>query len=438
MPMLAGSVFQQFYNMVDSFVVGRFVGKQALAAVGQSFAVIFVFIALITGITLAGNILIAQFYGGRAKERVQAVVDTTLWITKYFSLLVTVAGVLAAPAILRLMRTPDDVLPSAVLYLRIIFLGSYVSFGYNALGSVLRGLGDSKTPLYALMVSTLVNVALDFLFVLVFHWAVAGVAVATVIAQGVSLAWTLRFIRKHNPEIRISLFFPRLDREIAERVFSIGLPSGAQQALVGAGLMTVTGVVNGFGTNPAAAYSAAGKLDSFAIMPAMNIGLAIATFTGQNLGAGRRDRVRRGLVYGTLMALSISVCISAAMFFFGKEFMHIFSSDAEVLRIGFEYLRIVSLGYALQTVMFCVSGVIRGAGATVFTMFMTLTAMWIVRIPCAVVLSRFRGTNGIWWAIVIGYAVGMTGTILYYCFGKWERKVAVPEAPVSDSASISV
>lgn len=435
-PMLLGNVFQQLYNMIDSFVVGQFVGKQALAAVGQAFPVMFISVSLIMGITLAGNILIAQFYGARETGKMQDIVDTTLWITKYVAIAITVLGLASAPAVLTLMQTPDDVMPSAVLFLRIIFVGSFASFGYNAVSAILRGFGDSKTPLYALIASTLVNIALDFLFVLVFRWSVAGTAIATVIAQAVSLAWVLAALKTRHPDLRVRVFFPRRNLLVAKKIFAVGLPSGMQQALVGAGLMTVTGVVNGFGTNPAAAFSAAGKLDSFAVMPALNIGLAISTFTGQNLGAGRKDRVRRGLFWGSVMALAISFSVTAAMYLWGREFMLLFSSDPEVIRIGVEYLRIVSLGYAFQTLMFCFSGVIRGAGATMFTMFMTLLAMWIVRIPCALVLSRYRGTAGIWWAIVIGFAVGMVGTVLYYYFGKWDRVVVSARDSASDQLSV--
>ena len=424
-PMLLGSVFQQFYNMADSFVVGTFVGKQALSAVGQSFPVIFVSVALVMGFGMASNILIAQFFGAKENDRVQGVVDTTITVTQVFSVAVTILGIVLAPFIIGLMQTPEDVKNDAVLYLRIIFGGSLVSFGYNAVSAIQRGLGDSKTPLYALMISTLVNVVLDLAFVVLFGWGVWGVGIATVIAQTVSLVWVLVYLKKKNPELRVSLFRFHFDREIFNKIFSIGLPSGIQQALVGAGLMTLTGVVNSFGTNPSAAYSAAGKLDSFAILPAMNIGMAISTFTGQNLGAGKKDRVHRGLAYGTLMAASITLTFAFLMFTFGNIFMRLFSNDKEVVRIGFEYLRIVSLGYILQTMMFCFSGVLRGAGATFITMLMTLLAMWIVRIPLAFVLSRYLGTGGIWWSIVIGFAVGMTGTILYYIFGKWERRVMV-------------
>ncbi len=421
LPMLLGNVFQQFYNMVDSFVVGRFVGKQALAAVGQAFPVIFISVALIMGFSMGSNVLIARFFGARKMDKVQDAIDTSMTVTLAFSLVMTALGLAFAPLILRLMRTPDDVMPDAITYLRIIFAGSVVSFGYNAVSSILRGLGDSSTPLYALVISTVLNVILDLVFVVSFGWGVVGVGVATVISQGVSLLWVLVYLRTRMGGLKVGITRLRFNREMFGGILAIGLPSGIQQALVGAGLMAVAGVVNGFGTNPAAAYSGATKLDSFATMPAMNIGLALTSFTGQNLGAGRKDRVRRGLLWGALMAVSISALIAAVMFFFGDRLMLIFSVDPEVIRIGGEYLKIVSVGYVLQTLMFCFSGVLRGAGATIFTMLMTLLAMWVVRVPAAVALSRFWGTNGIWWGIVIGYSAGMTGTILFYLFGKWDR-----------------
>lgn len=422
LPMLLGNVFQQFYNMVDSIVVGQFVGKQALAAVGQSFPVMFVSVALIMGFGMASNILIAQAFGAKRTDRVREIIDTTITVMLLFSAAVTVSGILAAPAILTLMQTPKDVIAGATLYLRIIFAGSLFSFGYNALSAIQRGLGDSRTPLYALIISTLVNIVLDLVFVILFGWGIAGVAVATVIAQAVSLLWTILYLRKNNPYLKIDFFKPVFDRDIFREIMRIGLPSGIQQALVGAGLMTITGVVNQFGTNPAAAFSAAGKLDSFAIMPAMNIGMAVSTFTGQNLGAGEKKRVRRGLAYGLLMALSITCAIASTLFVFGDKILVLFSADPEVIRIGYEYLRIVALAYLAQTVMFVVSGVIRGSGQALFPMLMTLTAMWIVRVPLAIVLSGFRGTSGIWWAIDIGFTVGMIGTVIYYFFGNWHSR----------------
>lgn len=434
LPMLAGNVFQQLYNMVDSVIVGQFVGKQALAAVGQSFPVIFISIALVMGFGMAGNILIAQYFGAGRRDKVRAAIDTTMFVMNWFALGVTVLGILLAPAILRLMGTPADVIAPATLYLRIIFAGSIVSFGYNALSAILRGLGDSRTPLYALIISTVVNIILDSVFVIVFKWGVAGVGIATVIAQAVAYVWTIRYLNKRNPEYRVHFRSLKFDREIFRETFRIGLPSGAQQTLIAAGLATLTAVVNQFGTNPAAAYSAVGKLDSFVVMPAMNIGMAVSTFTGQNLGAGKGERVNRGLVAALAMAMAITLTLSGSLLAFGSALVSLFTPDAEVIRIGAEYFHIVAFGYIFQTIMFVVSSVVRGAGQTVFPMLMTLTAMWIVRIPLAFALSRRLGTNGVWLSIAIGFFVGMVGTVLYYFFGNWRRSVV--SAPSSESISV--
>ncbi len=425
LPMLLGNAFQQLYNMVDSAVVGQFVGKQALAAVGQSFPVIFVFVALVTGFGMATNVLVAQSFGARDRERLQSVVDTSIAFTAIFSVGIAVVGVAFAPAILRAMRTPADAFPLAVLYLRIVLAGTLPSFGYNILSAILRGIGDSKTPLIALVISTLLNIALDLLFVIAFGWGVAGVAIATVIAQAVSFAWAAWYLSRKVDAFRLGLVGARIDRDSFREIVRLGLPSGVQQGLVGAGLATLTGVVNQFGTNPAAAYSVAGKLDSFAVMPAMSLSLAVASFTGQNLGAGRLDRVRRGLAYALLMTVGISGSLAIVLYFLGGSLVAFFSGDPEVIRIGAEYFRIVAFAYLAQSAMFCISGVLRGAGAMVFTMLTTLTSMWIVRVPLAIAFSSHWGTRGIWWAVVVGFVVGLAATLAFYLSGKWaERPIA--------------
>lgn len=434
LPLLMGNAFQQLYNTVDSVIVGRYVGKEALAAVGQSFPIIFLSIALVMGFSMSSNVLIAQYYGAKRFDRVQAVIDTSLVATMLFSLVVAALGLLFAPSILALMRTPPDIVAPASTYLRIIFAGMPALFGYNAISSVQRGLGDSKTPLYALIISTVINVILDLLFVVGLGWGVSGVAIATIIAQGSSLAWTYSYLVKKNPFIQGNPFKMRFDRESFISIMRMGLPSGIQQALIAAGFMTLTGIVNLFGTDPAAAFAAASKLESFAVMPAMNFSLAIASFTGQNLGAGRIDRVRRGLLVGVVMAFSVTLAVATALFLAGRQLLAMFTGDAEVMRIGAEYLRIVSLAYLMQTIMFTVSGVIRGAGRMVFTLVMALLSMWIVRIPFALYLSSRFGTRGIWYAIDIGFFVGMAGSLAYYFSGAWKSS----SVPKPASASISV
>ncbi len=428
LPLLFGNVFQQLYNTVDSIVVGKYVGKEALAAVGQAFPVLFLSVALVMGFGMSSNVLIAQAFGARRYDRVKAAIDTSFIVTFAFSLVVAVLGYAFAPAILALMRTPGDVVSGATLYLRIIFAGIPAMFGYNAISAIQRGLGDSKTPLYALIVSTVLNIILDLLFVIAFGWGIAGVAVATIISQGASFVWTFSYLVRRNPYIRANPLKMRFDREVFFSIMKMGLPSGIQQALIAAGFMTLTGIVNLFGTDPAAAFTAASKLESFAVMPAMNFSLAIASFTGQNLGAGRVDRVRRGLLAGVGMAFSLTFCVALTLYFFGGRLITLFSSDAEVLRIGAEYLKIVSLAYLMQTVMFSVSGVIRGAGRMTFTMVMALLSMWIIRIPLAFLLSSRFGTRGIWYAIDIGFLVGMTGSLVYYFAGTWKSAASDPLA----------
>ncbi len=246
---------------------------------------------------------------------------------------------------------------------------------------------------------------------------------------------------KRNPYIQPNPFKMRFDRGIFADIMKMGLPSGIQQALIGAGFMTLTGIVNLFGTDPAAAYTAASKLESFAVMPAMNFSMAIASFTGQNLGAGRIDRVRRGLRAGASMSFSLTFVVSTTLYFFGGNLLTLFSTDPEVLRIGAEYLKIVSLAYLMQTVMFSVSGVIRGAGRMTFTMVMALLSMWIIRIPLAFLLSSRFGTRGIWYAIDIGFFVGMSGSLIYYFAGTWKSAASsrvpspVASSPVASSPS---
>lgn len=435
LPLLFGNVFQQLYNTVDSVVVGKYVGKEALAAVGQAFPVLFLSIALVMGFGMSSNVLIAQAFGAKRYDRVKAAIDTSFIVTFAFSLIVAVLGYAFAPSILALMRTPGDVVIGATLYLRIIFAGIPAMFGYNAISAIQRGLGDSKTPLYALIVSTVINIILDLLFVVAFGWGIAGVAIATIIAQAVSFAWTFAYLVKRNPYIQANPFAMRFDREVFFAIMKMGLPSGIQQALIAAGFMTLTGIVNLFGTDPAAAFTAASKLESFAVMPAMNFSMAIASFTGQNLGAGRIDRVKRGLRAGVAMAFSLTFVVALTLFFFGGTLITLFSSDAEVLRIGSEYLKIVSLAYLMQTVMFSVSGVIRGAGRMTFTMIMALLSMWIIRIPLALYLSSRFGTRGIWYAIDIGFFVGMTGSLAYYFAGTWKSAALSPSLS-ADSISV--
>ncbi|OHD22353.1 MAG: MATE family efflux transporter [Spirochaetes bacterium GWB1_59_5] len=430
LPMLIGNVFQQFYNMVDSIVVGNFVGTTALAAVGTAFPVIFLMISLVMGLTMGTTILVAQYFGAKADAKVRAAVDTGYITLFWAGLVMSIVGVLSTNAILTLLKVPADVFPEASAYLRIIFAGLLAMFGYNAISAILRGLGDSKTPLYLLMAASLLNVILDLLFVVVFGWGVPGVAWATVISQGASFAGGLIYVNKKNRLVSLNIKNLVFDKEIFKHSLRIGLPTGIQQTMVSLGMMALTRIVNGHGTATIAAFSAASRLDSFASMPAMNLSQAISTFTGQNMGAGKTERVKRGHLSAVIAGGAISIAVGAIVILFGKPLMGMFTSDAEVMAIGARYLTIVGATYLLFSTMFINNGVMRGAGDAFIPMINTILALWVIRIPCAILFSVYlgMGADGIWWSVPAGWLMGATFSTWYYLGGRWKRK-AIVKAP---------
>lgn len=429
LPMLIGNVFQQLYNMVDSWVVGNYVGKEALAAVGASFPILFLMVALVMGVSMGSNILIAQYFGAKDMKRLRAAIDTTYLFLFWSSIILTAVGLLFAQSILRVLRVPEEILGPATEYLRIIFAGLIMMFGFNGVSAILRGLGDSKTPLYMLVASTLINIGLDLLFVLVFGWGVAGVAWATIIAQGLSFLGSVVYLNRSHELLRTNFLKLSFDPEIFKLSLKIGLPSGVQQTLVSLGIMAMSSLVNGFGTDVMAGFSAASRIDSFAGMPAMNISLAISTFTGQNLGAGKSERVKKGFLAALGISWVLALALAVTLLLASGPLVGIFTTDTEVVRIGGEYLRIMAPFYIIFSTMFVTNGVIRGAGETIIPMFSTLIAMWLIRVPSAVLFSRHFGVVGLWWAMPTGWVVGMVIALGYYFSGRWKTKVlAVPGA----------
>jgi putative MATE family efflux protein len=428
LPMLIGNVFQQLYNLTDAWVVGRFVGKEALAAVGSSFPIIFLLVAFIMGATMGSGIMVAQFYGAREMERVRRTLSTTYLYVFFATIAVTVIGLVAARPLLFLLRTPPDVFPQAASYLQIMFAGIVFLFGYNAFSAVLRALGDSRTPLYFLITAVLANVGLDLLFVALFGWGVAGAAWATIISQAIAFGASWIYMQRSGHDLlRIDLRRMVFDRRLFGQAMRIGLPSAAQQTLVAMGFMALQRIVNGFGTDAVAAYTAAGRLDSFAGMPAMNFSMALITFVGQNIGAGKPDRVRRGFVATLLMSGAIASATTVVMVFFKRPLIRLFNSDPSVVSIGSRYLLIVGSFYVIFSTMFISGSVPRGAGDTWFPMLVTLLSLWFARVPLSLLLSRSMGTDGIWWSIPIAWTLGAGLNVGYYFRGRWRRMSLVRE-----------
>lgn len=434
LPMLIGNIFQQLYNVVDSIIVGRYLGEKALAAVGASFPIIFMVIALIIGIGIGSSVVISQYFGARDYDKVKRAADTTYIFLFFAGIIITIVGLLSGEHIFRVMRLPEEILPMSRTYLDIYMYGLVLMFGFNSVSSILRGVGDSKTPLFFLIVSTFLNIFLDILFVLVFKWDIAGAAWATVVAQAFSFVIAVIYLERLRHMLRIT--FKRLvfDWNIFRQSVKIGLPTGIQQTLVALGGMALMGIVNTFGTDVIAGFSAASRIDSLAVIPIMNFSASLSGFVGQNIGAGKIDRVKRGLWATIKMSVLFSLLISAIILIWGDTMMVVFTTNPKVVDIGYHYLMIVSIFYLAFAVMFCINGLLRGAGAAVIPMYITLLSLWIVRIPLAYLLSKTFGMDeaGIWWSIPIGWLMGAVASTFYYRFGNWKDKSVVKSAASDD------
>ncbi len=425
LPMLVGNIFQQLYTIVDTIIIGQYIGTDAVAAAGASFPVIFVLVSLVIGITTGTNIIISQYYGAKNYEAIKRAIDTAFVFLFFASIALTTLGLIFIEDIWRLIGLPAHLVPDATTYFSVYAAGIILMFGYNATSAILRGLGDSRTPLYFLIISTMLNIGFDLLFVLVFDWGIGGVAFATVLAQGIAFGLSVIYLNRFHTLIRFTLTGLTFDWDIFRKSLRIGIPTGVQTTFVSLGMLALISIVNRFGTNTIAAYTIAWRIDGFAAMPAMNFAMAFTTFVGQNLGADRAERVREGLISTLKMTTSVSLTMTAVAWIFGRQLMAVFTSDPEVIDIGYSYLVIVSSFYVVFSAMFVINGVMRGAGDTIIPMFITLISLWLLRIPAAHFLSGQFGAEGIWWGIPVAWVFGLIAAYTYYRTGRWKQKVVV-------------
>ena len=425
LPMLLGSLFQQLYSIVDTIIVGKYLGKEALASVGASFPIIFTIIALVIGIGSGASVVISQYYGAKDEDNVRKAVDTLNIFLLITGVAISVVGILISRWIFALLQLPSELLESAMTYLNIYLMGMVVFFGFNSITSILRGVGDSKNPLYYLIIATFLNIGLDLLFILEFNWGIAGAAWASVIAQAAAFLIAVVHVNKRHSVIRIAIVGITFNWEIFKQSVRIGLPTGIQHTFVALGMMALMGIVNTFGTNVIASFTGASRIDSLAAIPAMTLSVALSVFVGQNIGAKKVERIYKGLRVALIFASVISVVMSIVAIFWSVPLMNLFSNDTAVIAVGREYLITVSLFYLLFSTMFVFNGLLRGAGATLIPMFITLFSLWLVRIPLAVFLSKYMGEQGIWWAIPIAWFFGALGAFVYFRTGKWKNKGVV-------------
>ena len=424
LPLLVGNMFQQLYNMVDSIVVGNYVGKTALAAVGTAFPMIFMLASLFMGMGLGATIMVAQFYGAGDMEKVRKTVDTVYTSLVIGAVPLTLLGLAIAAPILQMMDVPADTYDMALTYILIVFGGIVGNLGYNINAGILQGLGDSRTPLLFLAIACGINIVLDLLFVVVFGWGVAGVAIATIIAQAASWVFGIFYINFKYPEIHISLFRFRFDRELFFQVIRLGIPAGVQQALFSIGVMVMQALVNGYGSDFMAGFNGANKLDTFGFMPVQSFATAVTTYVGQNVGAGNLERVKSGTKAALLLSCGFSVIIALVIIPLGPFFMRLFNSDPAVIAAGVAYLNRILPFYTMLAVMFTLNGVMRGAGEMMVPMISSVVSLWLARIPAAYLLDHFFGRDNIFFCYPFGWALGLAIVCWAFFRGRW-RKTAV-------------
>ncbi len=427
-PLFIGNIFQQAYNLVDAVVVGRFVGKNALAAVGTSFPALFLLIALVMGLTMGASVVVSQLFGAGEIKKMRRAVSTTLIFLSICALSLTVIGLLVSRKLLMLLQTPPEILEEATVYLHITFAGLLFMFLYNIVASFMRALGDSRTPLYFLIISSLLNIGLDLLFVLRYNMGVAGVAWATVVAQAVSVVLSIVYIYWRVDLLKL---YPQdivFDWKIFVEAVRLGIPASIQQTVLSLGMVAVQGLVNSFGSVTIAAYTAACRIDSIAMMPIMNLGLAVSTFTAQNIGASELDRVRRGYRQTLAMVAASCVITTTIVLLYGPKLIQLFvdAREVEVIAQGNDYITVVSFFYIFMGLLFVTNGVLRGSGDMAVSMVSTIISL-TARVIFAYLLSAKPeiGYRGLWWSIPIGWGFGFVVSYIRYRSGRWTEKGVV-------------
>jgi putative MATE family efflux protein len=424
-PMLIGNAFQLISMTIDSIIVGKFIGKSALAAIGASFPVIFALLSMIIGIASGITTIIAQYYGAKDYDNVIKAVDTAYIFLFISSITVSVTGIFFAREIFMLLCLPSEVLPEATLYFQIYLGGTILMAGFYGTSAILRGFGDSKTPLYFMIIATIIGVASEIVFIVIFKWGIKGAAIATILSQGIAFLIAIIYLNKNHKYVNINFKEIHFSMDIFMKSLKIGLPSGLQQTFFALGMMALVRIVNGFGTDAIAAFTITGRIDSFSSLPAMNFSMALSSFVGQNIGAGKIERVKNGIVSTWLMISVITLIATAVNLIFSNELMSFFTHDKEVIRIGSDYLIIVGIFYIGLSIMFVNNGLFRGAGDTLVPMFITFVSLWLIRIPLAYFFSKEIGITGIWWAISISLSFGLIASTIYYLTGRWKNKTIV-------------
>ena len=423
MPLFGSIIFQQLYNIADSFVAGRFVGENALAAVGNSYEITLIFIAFAFGCNIGCSVIVSQLFGAKDYKNLKTAVYTTLIAGGVLCAVLMAVGMIFCTDLLLLINTPETVMADSKLYLDIYIMGLPFVFYYNIATGIFSALGDSRTPFIFLACSSVANIGVDILFVTAFNMGVSGVAWATFLCQGVSCILALLFVFRRFGKIKTDEKPPVFSWHLLKRIAVVAVPSILQQSFISVGNIIIQGIINSFGASVMAGYSATIKLNNLVITSLTTLGNGISNFTAQNLGAGKLSRIREGFRAGLKLVWLICIPLVIAYLFAGKYLVYIFLDNptGTAMDVGVEILRILSPFYFVVSAKLAADGVLRGAGMMKKFMIATFTDL-ILRVALAKLLSGVLDTTGIWIAWPIGWAVSMVMSVLFYRSGGWQKK----------------
>lgn len=419
-PILIGTFFQQLYNTVDTIIVGKYVGTQALAAVGTTGTVINLLVGFFVGISSGATVIISQFFGAYDRENISKAVHTSIALALAGGVIIMILGITTSRPVLQMMKVPAEIIDDAVLYMNIYYAGILANMIYNVGTGILRAIGDSRMPLYVLIVCCIANVLLDLLFVVVFHWGVFGVAFATVLSLVISAVLIMIRLMTTQDAYRVELKKIRFDMSIFKSVLRIGLPSGLQSIAYSFSNILVQAAINGFGTTAIAAWSAIGKIDGFVWMVMGAFGISVTTFVGQNFGARCYDRVKKCARVGLVMCMVSVVSLSALIFIFGAPLLRFFTGDEAVVEMGIRFFNVLLPSYFLFVFIEILPGAIRGAGEALQPMLITcigvcgLRILWLlIAVPIWHTMEMVAMNYPVTWFITAAVF------IIYYLRGKW-------------------
>jgi putative MATE family efflux protein len=415
-PLLFGTFFQQLYNTVDAIIVGRNVGKEALSAVGGSTGTLInLLIGFFIGISAGATVTISQYYGGRHEKEVSQAVHTSIALALTAGAIITVVGILGAPYALKWMGTPDEVMPYSLTFIRIYFIGTIGNLIYNIGAGILRAIGDSRRPLYFLIGSVFLNILLDFLFVMVFHWGVAGVAIATVTAQFFSAVLVCITLMHTKECYRLELHQIRFHSGMLGRIIRIGLPTGLQSLMYSSSNVIIQASMNSFGTDAMAAWTAYGKIDGIFWMTMNAFGISVTTFVGQNFGAGKYDRMRKGIHVCLRIAMSVAICMSALLCLAGPYIFALFTKDAQVVESGLQILYFLGPTFCTYVLIEIFSGSLRGMGNSLLPMLLTGLGICAFRVAWIFIVVPIHPVVR---TLIVSYPISWTITsilfVIYY------------------------